>query len=84
MAKAKTHTLNGRMPDDAKPMIREVKRLCRTSRKEIGIYMVIKFALSSKKNKMAFERYAGKNRKAIDKAMDLLDEHEKGKSKGST
>ena len=76
---AKTHTMNCLMPNDAKPMIKEIKKAMRFSRKEIGIYMALKFITSSGERMNAFKRYSQKNIRTIDRVSDLIRNHEKGK-----
>ena len=80
MAKArKTYTLNGVLPLDAQPMMREIKKLASTPRKEAALYAVLKFITTSKALKAAFKRSVRRNPRMMDKVIYLLEEHKKGK-----
>lgn len=79
MAKKNTHVLNCVMVDDAKPMIKELKDAVRTSRREIGLYMALKFITTSKERMNAFKRYSQSNVRTINRVSDLIRKHEKGK-----
>ncbi len=78
MPQKATHTMNGVMPADAQDMVRELKKAVRTSRKEVGIYMALKFILSNKQRFAAFRQYASRNAHTIDRVAAIIEKHERG------